>query len=199
MNMIERGGRGLENTSTWGIAACLVATAVGAWGHEGPHKAEPRRMLTQSQALQAAFPGLNLERKTAYLAKAELERATKLSGCLHESAVVSYYLAHSTTGIVGAAFFESHRLRDGTETIMAVLTPEGRLIRSEILLFDEPADYMPPPAWRAGLLGKSLGELDRFSRPAGASARAALSAQAFLDGVRRLMAIHEIVESKEKL
>lgn len=181
-----------------GIAICLLTIAVGSWGHEGPHKAEPRLMLTQSQALQKAFSGLTIERKTAYLDKAQLERASELSGCRHESAVVSYYLAHSTMGIVGAAFFESHRLRDGTETIMAALTPEGRLVRSEILSFDEPADYMPPKDWRAGLLGKTLGELERFSRPPGASPRAALSAQAFLEGVRRLMAVYEVVELRKE-
>lgn len=196
--MIKPERRGLAAAWTGGIAAFLAATAVASWAHEGPHKAEPRLMLTQSQALAKAFPGSTIERKTAYLDKAQLERAAMLSGCRHDSAVVSYYLAQSTMGVVGAAFFESHRLRDGRETIMAALTPEGRLLRSEILSFDEPADYMPPNHWRAGLLGRTLGELERFSRPPGASPRAALSAQAFLDGVRRLMAVYEVAELRKE-
>lgn len=179
------------------LTACLLAAAVGAWGHEGPHKAEPGLMLTQSQALEEAFGGYSVERRTAYLTKEQVEQASAMSGCRHESAVVSYYLARSTSGLVGAAFFESHRLRDGTETIMAVLTPEGRLLRSEILSFNEPADYLPPKGWRASLLGRTLSELERVKSPSGASARAALSAQSFLEGVRRLMAVYEVA-IKEK-
>lgn len=185
------------NMMIWGIAICVLTTAIGAWGHEGPHKSEPGLMLTQSQALQEAFGGYGVERQTAYLTKEQVEQASALSGCRHESAVVSYYLARSTTGLVGAAFFESHRLRDGTETIMAVLTPDGRLMRSEILSFNEPADYLPPKGWRASLLGRTLGELERVKSPSGASARVALSAKSFLDGVRRLMAVYEVAV-KEK-
>lgn len=181
------------------FAACLLATAIGAWGHEGPHKAPPRVMLTQSQALKSAFAGLSVERRTAYLSEAQVESASRLSECRHESAVLTYYVARSTTGPAGAAFFESHRLRDGNATIMVVLTPEGRLARTEILSFDEPADYMPPVEWRASLLGRQLVELERFSRLSGASPRAAHSAQAFLEGVRRLMAVYEVIEPhKEK-
>lgn len=157
-------------------------------------------MLTQRQALQSAFAGLSVERKTAYLSEAQVERASRLSECQNESAVVTYYVARSTTGLAGAAFFESHRLRDGSATIMVVLTPEGRLARSEILAFDEPADYMPPIEWRASLLGRKLAELERFSRLTGANPRAASSAQAFLEGVRRLMAVYEVIDPhQEKL
>lgn len=179
------------------LTACLLAAAVSAWGHEGPHKSEPGLILTQSQALQEAFAGYSVERQTVYLTKEQVEQASALSGCRHESAVVSYYVARSTTGLVGAAFFESHRLQDGTATIMAVLAPDGRLMRSEILSFNEPADYLPPKGWRASLLGQTLSELERVKRPSGGSARAALSAQSFLDGVRRLMAVYEVAV-KEK-
>lgn len=181
-----------------GLTACLLASAVGAWGHEGPHKAEPGLMLTQSQALEDAFAGFSVERRTSYLTKEQIEQVSALSGCRHESAVVSYYLARSTAGLVGAAFFESHRLRDGTETIMAVLAPDGRLMRSEILSFHEPADYLPPKGWRASLLGRTLSELERVKGPSGGRARVALSAKSFLEGVRRLMAVYEVAV-KEKI
>jgi len=156
-------------------------------------------MRTQSQALQTAFPGLSVDRKTAFLNEAQVERVSRLSECGSESAVVTYYVARSTAGPAGVAFFESHRLRDGSETIMVVLTPEGRLARTEILSFDEPAVYMPPMDWRASLLGRKLVDQERFSRLSGASPRVALSAQAFLEGVRRLMAVSEVIEPhKEK-
>ncbi len=175
----------------------LLTLSVGAWGHEGPHKAEPGLMLTQSQALQEAFAGYSVERRTAYLTKEQVEQASAMSGCRHESAVVSYYLARSTAGLVGAAFFESHRLRDGTETIMTVLAPDGRLARTEILSFHEPADYLPSGKWRASLLGRTLRELEHVSPPVGANPRTMLSARSFLEGVRRLMAVYEVAV-KEK-
>lgn len=184
------------SVSAW-FSAGLLTLTVGAWGHEGPHKTEPGLMLTQSQALQEAFAGYDVERQTAYLTKDQIEQVSTMSGYRHESAVVSYYLARSTTGLVGAAFFESHRLRDGTETIMTVLAPDGKLTRTEILSFYEPADYLPSRKWRESLLGRTLRELEQISRPAGASPRAALSAQSFLEGVRRLMAVYEVAV-KEK-
>lgn len=96
-----------------GLTACLLATAVGAWGHEGPHKASPRVMLTQSQALKSAFAGLSVERRTAFLSEAQVESASRLSECRHESAVLTYYVARSTTGYAGAAFFEAHGFGTG--------------------------------------------------------------------------------------
>lgn len=175
------------------IAAVLLALGVPASGHEGAHLAEPGVLRTQAQALREVFGGAPIERKTAYLTKEQVDRASALAGSRVESAVVSYYLARSSDGIVGAAFFESHSLRDGSETIMAKVSPDGRIADAVLLAFREPGDYLPPDSWRAGLRGLDLADLKRGIRPASTTPRAALCAGAFADGVRRLLAVFEVL------
>jgi electron transport complex protein RnfG len=175
------------------IAAVLLALAVPASGHEAAHKAEPGVLRTQTQALREAFGGAPIERKTAYLTKGQVDRVSALAGSRLESAVVSCYLARSSDGIVGAAFFESHPLRDGSETIMAKVSPNGRLADAVLLAFREPGDYLPPQSWREGLRGLGLADLKRPMRPPSTNPRTALCADAYVDGVKRLLAVFEVL------
>jgi Na+-translocating ferredoxin:NAD+ oxidoreductase RnfG subunit len=42
------------------------------------------------------------------------------------------------------------------ETILIVITPQGRVGAVEVLAFNEPEDYLPPPRWLDRFDGKAL-------------------------------------------
>ena len=77
---------------------------------------------------------------------------------------------------------------------MVTVDPAGRVGRVEVLAFDEPPDYLPRAAWYRQFDGKALdAELDlrRAIRPV---TGATLTARATTAAVRRVLAIHQVLE-----
>jgi len=150
--------------------------------------ASARVLMTQDQALASAFPNAKPSRQTFFLTKQQLDAARKESGVeLNEQLVIRY------AGPNGFAYFDTHRVRTLPETVMIVVTPDGRIDRVEILSFDEPTDYFPKRRWLDQLLHRKLDDdlsLKRAIRPiSGAS----LSGQAIVNATRKVLALHHVI------
>jgi hypothetical protein len=162
------------------VAAALVALAAHA-----------RVFMTQQQALAIAFPGAKPVREVVYLTPEQLAAAKKASGAeLADRMVVRY------TTSAGFAYFDTHRVRTLSETVMVVIAPDGRISRIEILSFDEPPEYLAKPRWIDQLKGRKLDDelsLKRGIRPLGG---ASLSGKAILDASRKILAIHGVIGVK---
>ncbi len=165
------------------IAALLVASA-----------AQARVLMTQQEALAAAFPaGAKVTRQTFFLTKQQIEDARRQSGMAFEEQLVIRYVGVAGGRIAGYAYFDTHRVRTLPETVMIVVTPDGRVERIDILSFDEPAEYFPKPRWVGQIVGRGLdGELslNKAIRPlSGAS----LTAQAIVNASRKVLALHRVI------
>jgi hypothetical protein len=150
--------------------------------------ASARVLMTQEQALASAFPNAKPARQTFFLTKQQLDAARKESGVeLNQQLVIRY------AGPNGFAYFDTHRVRTLPETVMIVVTPDGKIDRVEILSFDEPTDYFPKRRWLDQLLHRKLDDdlsLKRAIRPiSGAS----LSGQAIVNATRRVLALHHVI------
>jgi hypothetical protein len=150
--------------------------------------------LTQPQALSEAFPSetASVGRKTIFLSADQASAIEKLARAKVDSRVVSYYVAHDKKGVTGVAFFDRQNVRTMPMTFCVVVKPDGTLDRVELLSFDEPDDYLPPPRWlalyKAHKLGDDLGVGRAIPRITGAS----LTSQAVNDGVRRALATFQL-------
>lgn len=153
---------------------------------------DARVLLSQREALDLAFPGSSVERRTAYLTEEEGRRIESLAQARADSRLVAYYVGRSTRGLEGYAFFETHTVRTMPETFMVVLDPEGTVRFVEMLAFYEPEDYLPPPRWLALFRDKGLGDSLRVKRGIRNISGATLTAQAVSDGVRRVLATFEV-------
>ena len=63
---------------------------------------------------------------------------------------------------VGGRVFKgayTHRVRTLAETVMVVVTPEGKVDRIDILSFSEPQDYLPKERWMDQFEGKKLDDV----------------------------------------
>jgi hypothetical protein len=164
-------------------AALSLATPAGA-----------RILMSQQQALSLAFPpGTDVQRETFFLDAAQLAAAKRLAGEeLHQELVVRY-AGRRGGRVVGYAYFDAHRVRTLTETLMFVLSPDGRIERVELLSFLEPEDYLPRRRWLDQLDGRALDQelsLNRAIRPlSGAS----LTSQAVVKASRRVLALHQVL------
>jgi len=159
--------------------------------------ASAKVFLTVDEALKLAFPGAQVERRTAYLKDSEVKRARELAGVEVASALLTYYAAAKEGKPAGTAYFDHHRVRTLPETVMVVVDPRGKVARVEVLEFNEPEQYMPRGAWYGQLAGKGLdAELD-LSRGIRPVAGATLTARATTAAVRRVLALHQILAERE--
>lgn len=177
------------------VAAVVAAAAVvpGAVGAQGRH-------LTQDEALRLAFPRpAVVERHTAFLTDAELGAARERAGpdVRVEQRVVTYYAATRDGRPVGTAYFDAHRVRSLAEVLMIVVTPDGRVDRIEVLRFDEPPEYRPPPGWLRRLAGDSLDAGLSLKGDVAGLAGATLTSHAVVRAVRRVLALHAVLARAE--
>jgi len=151
--------------------------------------------LSMDEALRTAFPGCQVERRTAYLTPAQLAKARELAGVEVPSALVNYHTATRNGQPAGTAYFDTHRVRTLPETLMIVVDPQGKVARIEVISFREPEEYMPRGAWYQQFLGRTLDrelQLKQAIRPV---TGATLTARATTAAVRRFLALHQVINA----
>lgn len=154
-----------------------------------------RVLMTQEQALAGAFPaGTKITREKFFLTPQQLADARSESGVDFNDQLIIRYAGTRDGKIAGWAYFDSHRVRTLPETVMIVVTPEGKIDRIDILSFDEPTDYFPKRRWLDQLLGRKLGpelSLNGAIRPiSGAS----LTGRAIVNASRKVLALHHVLK-----
>lgn len=181
----------LVSREALGPAACVaMLLALAADGAAG------QGAVSQEEALRLAFPEpAEIERRTAFLEAADLERASERAGpgVEVEEPVVTYYVGSRADSVLGVAYFDAHRVRTLPEVLMIVLDPAGTVDRVEVLKFDEPREYRPPEGW--------LDEFRGVGGPGAAGAPgdvvnitgATLTSGAVERAVRRTLALHDVV------
>ena len=155
--------------------------------------------LTLDEALELAFPKLEVERSTEYLSKEQKARVKKLSGYPVVSGIVYPYTATKVDPktkeevLVGTAYFETHRVRSLKETMMFVVSPDGKIVRAEVLAFYEPSDYMPNERYYAQFKGQILNDELRPNRGIKTVTGCTLTVNASTRAARRILAIHQVL------
>ena len=155
------------------------------------------------EALELAFPKLEVKRSTEFLSKEQKARVKKLAGSPVVSGIIYPYEATKKdpkTGeevLVGTAYFETHRVRSMRETMMFVVSPEGKIVRAEILAFYEPTDYMPNKRFYAQFKGQMLDDDLRVNRGIKTITGCTLSVNASTKAARRILAIHKVLGEPE--
>jgi Na+-translocating ferredoxin:NAD+ oxidoreductase RnfG subunit len=137
-----------------------------------------------------AFPQAKPERRTAYLTDAQVKAVEEAARAKLESKVWTYYVAGSTT-----AYFESHLVRTMNETVMIVVGADGKVAFVEVLSFAEPDDFMASKRWLAQLTGRELDDELVMRRGLRNITGATLTAEAVTRSVRRVLAVHRVLNA----
>ena len=173
-------------------AFLVIALVLAAWPPASPAKV----FLTVEEALELAFPGCEIERRTVFLTEEQLERARKLAGVEIESALAYPYDATCGGEASGTAYLDKHRVRTMPEVLMVAVDAEGRVRRIEILDFSEPEDYIPRKVWYEQFDAHALApELDLKREIRGVTG-ATLTARATTEAVRRVLALHQVLQEE---
>ena len=150
--------------------------------------------LTVDEALRLAFPGATVERRTSYLTETQRGKASELAGLPVPSRLVHAYVATAGGRAAGTAYFDTHRVRTLPETVMVVLDPSGKVRRVEVLSFNEPQDYLPGGGWYGQFAGRGLDERLALKRDIRPLTGATLTARATTGAVRRVLAVHRVLQ-----
>ena len=171
------------------MAAALLAVVLPAL----PVQAQA---VPQDEALALAFPGADLERRTAFLDAELLARASELAGpdVEVEASVITYYVARRAGRPVGVAYFDAHRVRTLPEVLMIVVDPEGRIGRIETVGFREPPEYRAPDGWLRQLDGRALDDALTLKGDIANITGATLTAGAVTRAARRVLALHRLID-----
>lgn len=177
------------------VLLLLAALCVAA---PTPHDDDdPHVLLTREEALALAFPECEVSAESLGLKKAELARVGKLAGTPHERRLVRRHLGHDSEGeLVGTAYVDVHRVRTLRESLLVVVDPEGRVARIEVLAFAEPKAYLARAKWLAQFTGRELNDELSLKGEIRGIAGATLTARATTDAVRRVLAIHRVLEER---
>jgi len=155
-------------------------------------------LLSMDEALALAFPGCEIQQRTAYLSYEQRQAAAEAAGVPVESGLVRQYQGICDGVLAGTAYFDSHPVRELPSTLMVVVSPEGRIARAELLSFGGPDEHRPPPAFYAQIHGLGLGrELAVRRKALHPVSGATLSGRAAVDAARRVLALHGVIRAVE--
>jgi hypothetical protein len=107
--------------------------------------------------------------------------------------MVTCYVGERGGAVQGYAFFETQVVRTLPATFMVVLDPGGRVRTVQILAFHEPSDYQPPDRWLRQFRGRALGRGLAVGQDIVGIAGSTLSSQAVTAGVRRILAVYDVL------
>jgi hypothetical protein len=158
--------------------------------------ARARVLLSQKDALALAFPaGTKVERKTAFLSDEQAAAAEKAAGGKLDSKIWTYYVGTSSSEPAGTAYFESHKVRTMNEVFMVVVNPDATVRFVEILSFAEPGEYLAPKKWLSQFERKALDEDLMIRRGLRNITGASITSDAVTRGVRRVLAVHQVLHA----
>jgi Na+-translocating ferredoxin:NAD+ oxidoreductase RnfG subunit len=152
-------------------------------------------LITVEEAVALAFGDAATTRETLFLTEEQISRVAEEGGGELSGAMVTRYVAMADGNRVGYAYLDTHRVRTLPETLMVVLEPGGGVRRVEVVAFREPLEYVPRDSWYGQFEGERLSDelaLKRNIRPV---TGATLTARATTEAVRRILAIHTVVET----
>ncbi|MFN3477691.1 MAG: FMN-binding protein [Candidatus Methylomirabilales bacterium] len=169
---------------------CVLILCLGALGGGAAAKV----FYAKEEALKTAFPdATSVEKKTFILTEALVKRVEALARAKLDSKLVTFYIGKKAQKVIGYAVIDVHIVRTLPEAFMVVLSPEGRVISTLVLAFYEPQEYLPKDQWLKQFEKKSLGDSLIPGRDIAGITGATLTARAIAEGVRRILALYQVL------
>ncbi len=179
-----------DRTTRWPAVAAIALTIAAT-------PADARVLSTVEDALERAFPApARIEKKTLYLDAQQVQRIEARAGGGLPSRIATCFVARAgeegAGQVIGYACLDTHIVRTLPETVLVVVDPEMRVVRTEVLAFKEPREYLPSDRWLAQFDGRPLEDSLQLKRDIHVLSGATLTSRAIMQAVRRVLAIVEV-------
>jgi FMN-binding domain len=161
--------------------------------------AHAKVFLSRSEALALAFPEADrIEDESILLDDEQAGQIEQLAKSHLESRLVRIHRGYRKNELLGYAIIDVHNVRTLPEAFLVVLSPEGAVRTLRVLAFHEPLEYMPSARWYQQFEGKTLAAPLRLGGDIHAIVGATLSSRATTEGVRRALALYQVVIANRK-
>ncbi|MBI3892284.1 MAG: FMN-binding protein [Candidatus Wallbacteria bacterium] len=158
--------------------------------------APARVFFSKDEALKAAFPaGQAVEAKDLFLTTEQVDTVQKACGSKLDSPLVTVYEARAAGKLDGLAVFDTQIVKTQPETLLVVLSPEGRVAATLMCSFQEPEEYLPTARWFEQFKGKAAGADLRVGGDIAGVVGSTLSSRSIAAAVRRALALHGVWRS----
>jgi Na+-translocating ferredoxin:NAD+ oxidoreductase RnfG subunit len=177
-----------------GLPAAILASLFAAAA-----PADAKVFYSQQEALALAFPEAErVEKRTELLDDEQARAVEQLARAELPSRLVTLYSGYRGGELLGHAVIEQHSVRTQPEAFLVVMTPEGRVRTIRVLAFYEPPEYLPPERWLRQFDGRPLDDRLRLEGEIHGIAGSTLSARAVTAGVRRALALYQVLVGAEQ-
>jgi len=162
------------------------------------HHAYAKVFFSKEEAFELAFgKDALIESIPVYLTEEQKATVEQKAQVKLDSELFTFFEGKKGDVVLGYAAIESHTVRTQPETLLILLSPNGELVRTEVLAFHEPPEYKPSEIWLAHLLHRSIEDL-RMNKGVDAISGATLSSRATLNAVRTVLTVFSVVVSGGK-
>lgn len=170
-----------------------IATSIAVLA-AGPAPVGAAVYYGRQDALQAAFPDADeIESQRFFLTEAQRKQVEEVAKAPLEDRMVTVYVGKKGDEVLGYAFLETHEVRTLPETLLIVVAPDATVSKILLAAFYEPPEYVPSQRWLDQFHGESLSHDVRVNRDIKGIAGSTLTAHAVTGGVRRVLALYEIL------
>lgn len=150
--------------------------------------------FSKTEALELAFPGADRVERTSHVLTKEQARAVEQKARSKlESRIVTLYTGFRDDEVLGYAFIDIHTVRTLPEAFLVVLSPGGEVRSLRVLAFYEPQEYLPSDRWLGQFDDRRLGPALSLGGEIHGIAGSTLSSRAVTGGVRRSLALWELL------
>jgi len=167
------------------VLGCVSLTPTGA---------RAKVFYSKQEALALAFPNAEkVETRTFFLTEEQVQHVANLATAPVDSKLVAFYVGHKDGQPLGYALIDTNVVRTLPETFLIVLSPAGVVQKLFVLAFYEPEEYLPPERWLRQFEQKTLSPDLQLRRDIHGIAGSTLSARAVTSGVRRALALFQVL------
>jgi len=161
---------------------------------------QERDFNTPERALKALFPDAQVEVKNIVISKEQKKRIEKIAKVPLDTRLISVYVVKRGGKVIAYGYVDVHRVRTHNESVLFVISPQGKIELVEVLSFNEPLEYMADENWLNLFKGKSLGKDElRLRRDIPNMTGATLTARVITKAARRALAIWKVLfEDKDR-
>ena len=137
-----------------------------------------------------------IEPKPIILTQKQFSQVQTMAKAAVDTKVYRYYDIQSTTKRLGYAVLISRKVRSKKATVLYAFDNSGTLKFTEIMVFDEPPEYIPNNTWMGQLQNKDRSMKLTVGKDIPTISGATLSARSITEGARVARAIYEVVLKK---
>ena len=151
----------------------------------------------QDEAMEIAFPDADdIQTETFVIGESEKQIIEKKARAKLNSKIVTFFVGRKNGIVTGYAIIDSSLVRTTTATYMCILNTDGSIKSTIILAFNEPIDYIVSERWLEQFNEKTLDSSLRPGSDIHGVVGSTLSVNAITKGVRRSLALYEVLIDK---